>query len=81
MSASHLLVPFSFSQDNAWSNYGAVCSICNGWKSNRVFRSIDEVRVHVLELWAHEEKRGVNEVPTDGTEHATYERNPRRRRK
>ncbi len=51
--ALHILInwdhqlPFVFSQNNACSNFVAACNICNGLKSNRVFRTIEEAQIYL----------------------------------
>jgi len=38
-------LPFAFSQNNSSSNFVAACHVCNGIKSDRVFRTVEEAQV------------------------------------
>jgi hypothetical protein len=40
-------LPYVFSQNNATSNFVAACHVCNGIKSNRVFKTIEEAQVYL----------------------------------
>lgn len=47
------LVPYSYSQDNTDYNYVAACHMCNGWKTDMVFQTVDEAKVYLAAKWAH----------------------------
>jgi hypothetical protein len=40
-------LPYTFSQNNATSNFVAACHVCNGIKSNRLFKTIEEAQVYL----------------------------------
>lgn len=42
------IVPFSHSQNNGWANFGAACQICNSLKSAKMFDTLDEARIYLL---------------------------------
>lgn len=44
-------VPFSYSQNNYAYNFVAACQICNGIKSNLMFKTLEEARVYVRAMW------------------------------
>jgi 5-methylcytosine-specific restriction endonuclease McrA len=44
-------IPFSYSMNNAGDNFLPACSICNGWKSNKMFQTMEEVKLYVNNLW------------------------------
>lgn len=44
-------IPWIYSQNNSADNFVAACQICNGIKSDRVFASPDEARVHIQNRW------------------------------
>lgn len=43
------LVPFVYSRDNSFGNYGASCQVCNQIKSCFVFHTLEEARVFIHE--------------------------------
>jgi 5-methylcytosine-specific restriction endonuclease McrA len=43
------VVPYSYSQDNRSVNFVASCQRCNGAKSSKVFKTIDDARIWLLE--------------------------------
>lgn len=45
------LVPWCHTQNNQPANYVAACHVCNGTKGDRIFATVDEVRVHVARKW------------------------------
>lgn len=47
-------VPFSYGHDNRVSNIAAACQFCNQWKTNTMFRSIEEIQVYVQDRWSKE---------------------------
>lgn len=51
-------IPFSYSYNNAGENFLPACSFCNGWKSNKMFQTMDEARIYVTNKW--EETKAVN---------------------
>ena len=46
------LVPFAYSQNNNTENFVAACHLCNSWKSDRVFQTIEEAKVFLALKWA-----------------------------
>jgi CRISPR/Cas system Type II protein with McrA/HNH and RuvC-like nuclease domain len=46
------ICPWKYSQDNRQTNFVAACHLCNAFKSDRVFSSIEDVRDHVAQKWA-----------------------------
>jgi hypothetical protein len=40
-------LPYAFSQNNATSNFVAACHVCNGIKSDRLFKTIEEAQVYL----------------------------------
>jgi len=46
------LVPYSYSQDNRMRNFVAACSVCNRFKSNFCFSTVDEARIRLREMRA-----------------------------
>lgn len=40
-------LPYAFSQNNTTSNFVAACHICNGIKSDRLFKTIEEAQVYL----------------------------------
>lgn len=46
------LVPFAYAADNKDSNFVAACSLCNGFKSDKVFQTLEEARVYVYQMWS-----------------------------
>lgn len=48
------LIPWAFNQDNSASNFAAACHVCNGWKKDHVFKTLDEARVFINDIWARE---------------------------
>ena len=40
-------VPYSYSQNNYAYNFVAACQICNGIKSNLMFKTLEEAKIHV----------------------------------
>ena len=57
------MVPWDYTQNNSDENFAAACSICNGIKSDLVFRTVEEVRLHVGVYWERYTKRSAIEVP------------------
>lgn len=43
--------PFAYMQDNPDDNFVAACQFCNGWKSSRIFPSLDEARRYLQTKW------------------------------
>ena len=48
------LVPYSYSHNNLGDNFVAACQMCNGWKSNLMFQTMDDARVFLNRKWARE---------------------------
>ena len=46
-------LPYAFSQNNATSNFVAACHVCNGIKSARLFRTVEEAQLYL----AHKRKQ------------------------
>ena len=53
------LIPFSYGYDNSNENFVASCHICNGIKSNKMFKSIKEARDYVAQ---RREKKGIKTI-------------------
>ena len=49
--------PWSYSQDNHYENFLPSCHVCNLWKSDRIFQTLDEVRVYVSQKWQEEHRK------------------------
>lgn len=47
-------VPWIYNQDNRISNFLPTCQFCNGWKSDKMFRTIEEVMIYVQTKWEAE---------------------------
>jgi hypothetical protein len=45
------LVPWAYDQNNEHVNFGAACHICNGIKSNLMFRSVEDAKIYIAEKW------------------------------
>ena len=45
------MVPYDHTLNNHASNFAATCQFCNAWKSNLIFKSVDEVRIYVTAKW------------------------------
>ena len=45
------MVPFSFTKTHDESNLVASCSICNGFKHSKIFRTIEDCREFILNTW------------------------------
>lgn len=43
--------PFAFSQNNYPYNFVAACHVCNGWKSSKMFQSIDVAKDYLTRKW------------------------------
>ena len=48
-------LPWSYSQNNLPQNFLPACNFCNSWKSSKIFKSIEEVRIFVLNRWQENE--------------------------
>lgn len=42
-------LPYAFSQNNTISNFVAACHVCNGIKSDRLFRTVDEAQLYLAQ--------------------------------
>ena len=51
------MVCFAYSLDNRDSNFMNCCQVCNGWKSGKMFDSIEDIRQYLLEKWRLNEKK------------------------
>ena len=47
-------IPFAYGQDNGEENVVAACHVCNGWKADLIFMSLEQVRTYVQEKWKKE---------------------------
>ena len=56
--------PYVWSADNGLDNFVASCRWCNSWKAALIFRTIEEVKVHVATKWeeARESHHKVREL-------------------
>ena len=45
------LIPYSYSYSNADENFVASCSICNSFKSSKVFENINECKIYLNKRW------------------------------
>ena len=48
-------IPYSYGQNNEASNFLPVCCFCNSFKSNKMFKTIEEVRIYVNSKWEEKE--------------------------
>ncbi len=46
------IVPYSYSQDNRDVNFVASCDVCNGIKSSRMFRSVNDAKTEIALRWS-----------------------------
>lgn len=44
-------IPYSYTQSCRDENFVAACNFCNLWKSNKIFKTIDDARDYVSERW------------------------------
>lgn len=44
-------LPFSYAYNHQDSNFLPACSICNAWKRNGIYQTIDEVKLYVNDKW------------------------------
>lgn len=51
-------IPFSYSYNNAGENFLPACNFCNGWKSSKIFQTMEEAKLYVNNRW--EETKAVN---------------------
>lgn len=49
-------IPFSYSYNNQEENYLPACSFCNAWKGNKIFQSMEGVKIYVAEKWKEARK-------------------------
>lgn len=56
--------PYIWGADNSVDNFVASCRWCNGWKAARIFKTIEEVKIHVATKWeqAREARNQVREL-------------------
>jgi 5-methylcytosine-specific restriction endonuclease McrA len=45
------MTPYCHSFNNHDANFTAACQFCNGWKSDQVFNSLEEIKVYVGNRW------------------------------
>jgi hypothetical protein len=48
------VVPFVYCGDSNEKNLVATCHLCNLWKSDRVFNSLEEIQAYLKEKWERE---------------------------
>lgn len=53
--------PFAYDQNNDKANMVAACQLCNGWKSDKIFRTIEEVRNYVRQKFYKKTKGHIQE--------------------
>jgi hypothetical protein len=51
-------LPFSYAYNHQDENFLPSCSICNYWKRNIIFQTVEEVQIYVQNKW--EESKAVN---------------------
>lgn len=56
-------LPYSYSHSNAKTNLVTSCSLCNLWKSNRVFDSDDQCRTYLERKWERRICRDASILP------------------
>ncbi len=44
-------LPYAFDQDNDLGNFLPACQLCNGWKADHIFQTLDETRVYLTAKW------------------------------
>lgn len=44
-------VPWSYSRDNLPDNFVAACHLCNGFKSDKCFSTVEEARIFIAQAW------------------------------
>jgi 5-methylcytosine-specific restriction endonuclease McrA len=42
-------LPYAYSQNNKASNFVAACHVCNGIKSDHVFKTVEEVQIYLAD--------------------------------
>lgn len=52
------IIPYAESKDDSWSNLCACCQLCNAWKSDRPFVSVENTREFLVQLWNKEIEQG-----------------------
>lgn len=50
-------IPFVHNQNNQTSNFLPSCRVCNGWKSDKIFQTLEEVKVYVALRWQEDRER------------------------
>ena len=45
-------IPYALLQDNTTTNYVAACQICNGFKGDRCFQTVEEAQIYLQAQWA-----------------------------
>ena len=53
-------IPFAFRQDNSAENVVAACQKCNGWKTDRLFDTVQEARDFLALRWRRYLQRGLS---------------------
>lgn len=48
------MLPFAYSLNNVDANFAAACHVCNGWKSDHIFQTLEEAQAYLLERWSRE---------------------------
>lgn len=57
------VIPYEYGQNNDVSNFVAACHVCNHWKSDFVFNSLEEIQVYVGEKWQRAETNVGKNLP------------------
>lgn len=52
--------PYVYSLDNRDQNFVAACHVCNGIKSDTIFKGADDARIYITERW---KDKGYSDVP------------------
>lgn len=45
------MLPFAYNANNTDSNFAAACHVCNAWKSDHIFTTLEEAQTYLLERW------------------------------
>lgn len=57
------VIPYEYNQNNETSNFVAACHVCNHWKSDFVFNSLEEIQIYVTEKWQRVETNVGKNLP------------------
>lgn len=56
-------LPYAYSFNNQDDNFAAACHVCNAWKSDLVFQTLEEARIHLALKWAQAESEKPESEP------------------